>query len=352
MPFKSISARLFVMAAIRQKAKTKTRSRKTSVGTKRALPRVLCIVGPTSSGKTLLGIRLSKQFGGEIVNADARQVYREFDIGTGKPIGGKRTSKGGRSMYLFQDIPHYLMDYLPPSDLLTVAEWREKAMTAIRGIRDRGHIPLVVGGTGLYIQALVDNYQIPEVPPQDSFRKAMEGKTLPELVALLLRLDPAAEKLVDIKNPRRVLRALEVATFTGKPFTEQKGAAKPVIDPLLIAIKREREELRERIDQAVEAYVEAGWLDEIRRLHKSGIAWDAPAMTSIGYRELGAYIRGESTLEQAIEKTKRATWQYAKRQLTWFKRDQRIHWVKDEDEAEKLVAKWLKARAKSGTSKR
>jgi tRNA dimethylallyltransferase len=329
-----------------KKAKTKTLPRKAEGSTKRALLRVLCIVGPTSSGKTLLGIRLSKKFGGEIVNADARQVYREFDIGTGKPIGGKRTAKGGRNMYLFEDIPHYLMDYLPPSELLTVAEWRDKAMVAIRGIRDRGHLPLVVGGTGLYIQALVDNYQIPAVPPQDSFRKAMEGKTLAELVKLLLRLDPAAEKLVDIKNPRRVLRALEVATFTGKPFTEQKGAAKPLIDPLLIAMKRERDELRDRINQAVEAYVEAGWLDEIRRLHKSGIGWDAPAMTSIGYRELGTYIRGEATLEQAIERTKRATWQYAKRQLTWFKRDQRIHWVKDEEEAEKLVAKWLKARRK------
>lgn len=294
----------------------------------------------------MLGINLAKKFNGEIVNADARQVYREFDIGTGKPIGGKRTSKGGRSMYLFGDVPHYLMDYLPPSELLTVAEWREKAMTAIRGIRERGHLPLVVGGTGLYVQALVDNYQIPAVPPQDSFRKAMEGKTLEELVKLLLRLDPAAEKLVDIKNPRRVLRALEVATFTGKPFTEQKGAAKPVIDPLMIGVKREREELKERINLAVEAYVEAGWIDEIRRLHKSGIGWDAPAMTSIGYRELGAYIRGECTLEEAIERTKRATWQYAKRQLTWFKRDTRIHWVKDEAEAFKLVAKWLKVRAK------
>ncbi|MCE9586307.1 tRNA (adenosine(37)-N6)-dimethylallyltransferase MiaA [Candidatus Uhrbacteria bacterium] len=334
------------MAVAIRKAKTKTLSRNTGGGTKRALPRVLCIIGPTSSGKTLLGIRLAKKFGGEIVNADARQVYREFDIGTGKPMGGKRTSKGGRSMYLFEGVPHYLMDYLPPSDLLTVAEWREKAMTAIRGIRARGHLPLVVGGTGLYIQALVDNYQIPAVPPQDSFRRAMEGKPLAELVKLLLRLDPAAEKLVDIKNPRRVLRALEVATFTGKPFTEQKGAARPVIKPLLIAIKREREELRERIDLAVEAYVEAGWIDEIRRLHRSGIGWDAPAMTSIGYREFGSYIRGESTIEQAIERTKRATWQYAKRQLTWFRRDTRINWVKDEEEAEKLVAKWLKARTK------
>ncbi len=339
------------MALKPKKSKTKTLPAKSEAGTKRALLRVLCIVGPTSSGKTLLGIHLAKKFGGEIINADARQVYREFDIGTGKPLGGKRTAKGGRNMYLFEDVPHYLMDYLPPSELLTVVEWREKAMLAIRGIHKRGHVPLVVGGTGLYIQALVDNYVIPSVPPQETFRQAMAEKTLPQLVELLLRLDPQAKTLVDLKNPRRVLRALEVTTFSGKPFTSQKIAGKPLIDTFLIAIKREREELRDRINQAVEAYVEAGWIDEIRRLQKSGISWDAPAMTSIGYRELGTYIRGECSIEEAIERTKRATWQYAKRQITWFKRDKRIHWVKDEDEAEKLVAKWLKARGKSDTSK-
>lgn len=310
--------------------------------TKRALLRVLCIVGPTSSGKTLLGIRLAKRFGGEIINADARQVYQEFDIGTGKPIGGKRVNRGGLGYYQFEDVPHYLMDFLPPERVFTVAEWREKALLAARGIAKRKHLPLVVGGTGLYIQALIDNYQIPEVPPQQAFRDAMASKAAEELVAMLLRLDPKAAQVVDLKNPRRVLRALEVTTFTGKPFTELRTKAKPVVDPLLIAIRRSKDELRERINLAVETYVEAGWLDEIRRVRKLGIGWDAPAMTSIGYRELGAYLRGESSLDEAIAKTKEATWQYAKRQLTWFKRDNRIHWVDSEEEAERLVEKWLK----------
>lgn len=310
-------------------------------GTKRALPRVLCIVGPTSSGKTLLGIRLSKRFNGEIVNADARQVFQAFDIGTGKPQGGKRTAIGGRKMYLFEDVPHYLMDFLPPTGTMTVAEWQEKALVATKGITARKKLPIVVGGTGLYIQALVDNYNIPHVPPQSEFRKAMETKPLDELVNLLLRADPDAKDQVDLKNPRRVLRALEVSTFTGKPFTQQKGASKPVIDPFMIAIKREREELRERINLAVDAYIEAGWLDEIRKVRDMGIPWDAPAMTSIGYRELGAYIRGECGIDEAVRKTKSATWQYAKRQYTWFKRDQRIQWVASEDEAEELVDAWL-----------
>lgn len=311
------------------------------VGTKRALPRVLCIVGPTSSGKTSLGIRLAKRFDGEIINADARQVYQSFDIGTGKPLGGKRLSKSGLSYYLFDEIPHYLMDFLPPVRTFTMAEWRESALTAVNGITRRKHLPIIVGGTGLYVQALIDNYQIPEVPPQPAFREAMESKPLAELLSMLLRLDPEAKDVVDLQNPRRVLRALEVITFTGKPFTELRKKGAPIVEPFMIGFKRSREELRDRINDAVEAYVEAGWLDEIRRLRKEGIGWDSPAMTSIGYRELGAYIRGESSLDEAIAKTKEATWQYAKRQLTWFKRDQRIQWVTSEEEAEELVKKWL-----------
>ncbi len=305
------------------------------------LPKVLCIVGPTSSGKTGLGITLAKKHSGEIINADARQVYQEFSIGTGKPMGGKRICKDERCYYLYEDIPHYLMDFLPPGRPFTVAEWKEAAMTAVTGITNRTHLPIVVGGTGLYIQALVDNYQIPEVPPQPSFRDAMSKKPLEELVQMLIKLDPEAEKIVDLKNPRRVVRALEVITFTGEPFSEQRKKQEPIVEPFLIGIKHDRDVLRERFNQAVEHYIEAGWIDEIRRVKKEGVAWDAPAMTSIGYRELGEYVRGETSLEEAIQKTKEATWQYARRQMTWFKRDKRIHWVKDETEAEALVETWL-----------
>jgi len=311
------------------------------MNTKKKRPKVLCIVGPTSSGKTMLGITLAKKHHGEIINADARQVYQEFTIGTGKPVGGTRMCKDERCYYLFEDIPHYLMDFLPPERPFTVAEWKDVAMTAVNGITKRDHLPIVVGGTGLYIQALVDNYDIPEVPPQTSFREAMSEKPLDELVAMLIKLDPEAEKVVDLKNPRRVIRALEVITFTGEPFTEQRKKKDPIVEPFRIGFKRDRQELKERINKAVEAYVEAGWIDEIRRVRKLGIPWDAPAMTSIGYRELGCYVRGECDLEDAIQKTKEATWQYARRQITWFKRDKRIHWINSEREAETLVEDWL-----------
>ena len=308
---------------------------------RRALPRVLFIVGPTSSGKTSLGLALAKKFNGEVINADARQVYKDFNIGTGKPPEGQWGRYQRRRAFLVQGVPHYLMDFLPPTNVFTVAQWRDKAMKAIRFIKRRGHLPMVVGGTGLYIQALIDNYKIPAVPPQPKFREAMETKPLSELTDMLRRLDPKALEVVDLKNQRRVLRALEVITFTGKPFTAQRQKARPKVEALMISMAWPREELYRRIDEAAERMIEEGWTDEIRRLHEQGIAWDAPAMTSIGYGELGAYVRGECLLEDAIAKAKRATRQYAKRQMTWFRRDKRIIWVKSEAEASSLVGEWL-----------
>ena len=310
-------------------------------GTKRALPRVLCIVGPTSGGKTKLGIELAKQFDGEIINADARQVYSGFDIGTGKPSDGSQGVYRRRKTFLVDGVPHELMDFLPPTRTFSVAEWRDETMKAIRRITARHHLPIVVGGTGLYIQALVDHYRIPEVPSQPAFRSAMESKTLDELVVSMMRLDPDAARVVDLKNRRRVLRALEVITFTGKPFSKQRTREEPDVEVLMIAPKHSREALHERINASVEKMIERGWIDEIRLLRDRGVAWNAPAMSSIGYRELGAYIRGETTLDLAIEQVKRATRQYAKRQMTWFRRDERIHWIADDSEAMTLVSRWL-----------
>ena len=183
----------------------------------RKLPRVVCLVGPTSSGKTDLGLRLAKAFNGEIINADSRQIYKGFDIGTGKPRG-KRGSFDGQRAFMVEGVPHYMMDFLDPLKTFTVAEWRDKTLVAIRGIIRRKRLPIVVGGTGLYIKSLVDNLLFPHVEPQPAMRKAFEGRPLEELVRLLLGLDSDAAQAVDLKNPRRVIRALEVATLTGKPF--------------------------------------------------------------------------------------------------------------------------------------
>jgi tRNA dimethylallyltransferase len=233
------------------------------------------------------------------------------------------------------------MDFLAPTKVISVAEWKTMALTAIKGITKRGHLPIVVGGTGLYVKALVDNYSFPMVEPKPQLRAAFEQKPLPELVALLLKLDPAAAEAVDLKNPRRVIRALEVATFTGRPFTEQRTIGKPVVDAFQVGIVFSRQELFRRIDAEIEGMIEHGWIDEIREIVRKGIPQDAPAMTSIGYRQLLLYIKGEKTLDKAIEDCKKAVHDYAKRQETWYKRDPRIHWAHSAKDAIKMTREWL-----------
>lgn len=304
------------------------------------LPRIVCVVGPTSSGKTALGIRLAKKLKGEIVNADARQIYKYFDIGTGKPQGKPGMAYGHRA-YIVKGVPHYLMDFLDPREAFTVVEWRERAVRAMRGILGRQHLPIIVGGTGLYLSALIDNFSFPKVAPHPVMRKAFETKPLAELIALLLKLDPSAAQTVDMKNPRRVIRALEVATFTGRPFTEQKTLARPQFDVFQVGIRWSREDLFRRIDAEIDAMVIRGWVDEVQRVIKNHIPNTAPAMSSIGYRELLEYLNGAGTLPSAISATKQAVHKYAKRQETWFKRDIRIRWAKNESEAMKLVKGWL-----------
>lgn len=306
------------------------------------IPRIVCVVGPTASGKTQIGLALAKEFHGEVVNADARQVYRGFDIGTGKPVGGRRVRIHGEVAYIVKGIPHYLMDILAPVKIYTVAEWRKRALSCIEKIRRRGRLPIVVGGTGLYTQSLIDHYRIPPIAPNPAFRAAMEDKTIPELMRMLEMMDPESAKLIDSHNRRRVVRALEVITFSGKPFSAQRIQAPPLVDPLLIGWARTREDLHQMIDRSVDNMMREGWMQEVAGLAASGIPWDAPAMTSIGYKELGTVLRGEERdLEKVVAEIKRATRHYAKRQMTWFKRDPRIRWVSSIYEAKERVRAWL-----------
>ena len=332
---------------------------------KSKLPRVLFVVGPTSSSKTSVSLQLARMYSGEIINADARQVYKGLSIGTGKPPGRRGKFRGHDAYFVrvpyahlieemhrknyknkkdlpqYSEVPHYLMDFLPPENLISVAEWRERAYKAIKGIVRRGNLPIVVGGTGLYIKALIDNFSIPKVPPNPGLRSSFEKQPLKKLVEHLLTIDPSADTAIDLKNPRRVIRAIEICTFTGKPIKELRVKKPPIIDAFQVAIKFSREELRRRIDSSIDRMMEEGWPEEVRKLHKSGINWDAPAMTSIGYRDMGRYIRGEIMLDEAIRLTKISTYQYAKRQETWFKRDPRIHWVNNKKQAIELVTKWI-----------
>ncbi len=305
-----------------------------------ALPRVLCIVGPTSSGKTALSLRLAKRYNGEIINADACQVYRQLTIGTGKPTGKWGPLDEGQA-YFVESIPHHLMDVLDPLEKLTVAEWRERAVVCIRQILKRGHVPIVVGGTGLYIKALVDNLDFPKVAPQAELRAELEKKSLAELVELLIEKDPEGAKIVDLKNPRRVIRALEVCYATGNTFSELQKTRPAEFTFLQIGIQHTREELYQRIETEVDHMIERGWIDEIRSLMQAGIPADAPAMSAIGYQELRDFVEGKRSFDEAVRACKQAVRNYAKRQETWFKKDQRIQWLVAEADIEVIVDRFL-----------
>jgi tRNA dimethylallyltransferase len=306
------------------------------------LPRAVFVIGPTSSGKTSLGVKIARQFEGEIINADARQIYRQVHIGTGKPIGESKLYQRRHRAFIHQEIPHYLMDFLPPSETYSAVDWRNAAMKAIQGIRRRKHLPIIVGGTGLYIASIIDHLDFPDVPPQPLLRAAYEAKPLEDLVHLLLRIDPDAEVEVDLKNKRRVIRALELMTFTGQKMAELRKKGPPLVDALQIGIERSREELYARADAEIDQMVERGLVEEVGLLLSKGVSESSPAFTSLGYREVAAHLRGEMTRDAAIDCIKKITHAYIRRQITWFKRDPRIVWVKNEQEGMRIVEKWLR----------
>jgi tRNA dimethylallyltransferase len=297
------------------------------------------IVGPTATGKTSLALALAARLHGEIVSADSRQVYQGMDIGTAKPTPEQRAL-----------VPHHLLDSVPPNAPYSLAEYQADAHAAIAGIQARGHLPLLVGGTGLYIRAVVDNLAIPAVPPQWEVRSALEKQARTEgaaaLHARLAALDPASAARIDPANTRRLIRALEVCLATGQPFSAQQGARPSPYRPLLLGLTCERTILYERADRRVDAMIAAGLVNEVRALIARGYDWHLPAMTGLGYGEIGAYLRGEATLESAIQQIKHHTHSYIRRQYTWFRPDARIRWLdcaapELEEEALAAISAWL-----------
>lgn len=297
--------------------------------------KVLAIVGPTASGKTTLAIDLAKRISSfEAINADSRQVYRYMDIGTAKPTAEERAA-----------LPHWLIDIVYPDEPFSLGRWLDLAREALETIWGRGHVPVVVGGTGQYVWALIEGWRVPEVPPQEDLRREMESRAPEDLLAELARIDPASEEYIQPQNVRRVIRALEVYHATGKPFSYWRTKDAPNFDALLLGTRLSREALYARIDTRVGAMIEAGFLDEVRGLRDRGYSCDLPAMSGIGYRELCEHLGGELSLDAAIERTKTGTHRLARHQNAWFKAsDKRIHWLDANgitDEAARLVKGWL-----------
>lgn len=295
------------------------------------LPKIIVVVGPTASGKSSLALSLAHTFDGEIVNADSRQLYSEMIIGTAMPTFDD--AKTGAMMV--ETIPHHLYAIASPANPMTVTEYTEKADTITHEILEHSHIPLVVGGTGFYVQSIVDTIEFPHAPPNEVLRQQLEKLPLSKLQEMLKEKNPVAYARIDIKNPRRVMRALEIAEAGAGDWVRLE----PRYDVLMLGVRREREVLFATIDTRVDQMMRDGLLEEVEMLSKK--YGDAPTFDAIGYKELIRFLKNEITLEKAVEEIKQHTRDYAKRQLTWFSRDIRIHWVTTVEDAKKLVADFL-----------
>lgn len=290
------------------------------------LPKLIVILGPTASGKTELAIKLAKKFNGEIISADSRQVYKEMDIGTAKPI--KKELK---------TVPYYLIDIINPKKDFNVAVYKELAVKKIKEIQRRKKVPFLVGGTGLYIKAIVENIDFPKVIPDKKLRMKLEEKTERELFKIYKKLDPEGAKFIDKKNKRRLIRAIEVCKSTGESFWQNRKKQKPIFDVLEIGIKKS--DLKKRIERRTETMFKLGLEEEAKKLHRK-YGW-IPSLQTIGYREFKEYFEGKITEEETKELINIHTLQFVKRQITWFKRDKKIIWLKSSSQIEKAIKIFL-----------
>jgi tRNA dimethylallyltransferase len=304
------------------------------------LPKLIVILGPTASGKSKLALKLAKKINGEVVSADSRQIYGGMDIGTAK-IEFTRTQEHKNTRTIFhpktaEGIPHHMIDIVNPDEEYTLAQYKKQAIKVIKNIQKRGKMPFLVGGTGLYIQVIVDNLQIPKVPPNKALRSRLKNKSNEELLAKLKKLDPESTKQIDPHNKRRLIRAIEVCKVTGQAFSQQIKKGEPLFDVLQIGIKVPREELYKRINLRVEKMIRMGLVEEVKKLTKT-YSFDLPSMSGIGYKEIIMYLQGKIGWDEAKELIKRNTRRYARRQMTWFRGDRRIKWVEGYKEGERLV---------------
>jgi tRNA dimethylallyltransferase len=298
---------------------------------------LIVLVGPTAVGKTATAIELAEQLDGEIVSADSRYLYCGMDIGTAKPSPAERAR-----------VPHHLIDVTPPDQSWTLAQFQEAALAAMRDIHARGKFPLLVGGTGQYIRAVTEGWLPPPRSPAGEVRAELEAALardgLDAIVARLRAVDPASAERVDLKNPRRVIRALEVVLATGESFVTQRRKAPPPWAITTLGLTMPRPALYARIDARVEAMMQAGLLDEVKALAAQGYGWELPAMSALGYKQIGEYLRGECDLAEAVGRIKRETRRFVRRQANWFKpTDPNIHWFEVSQTAVADMTEYLRS---------
>ena len=288
-------------------------------------PKIVCVVGPTASGKTKMGVAIAKRFGGEVVSVDSMQIYRGMTVGTAAPTAEE-----------MEGVPHHMIAVADPSESWSVARFTEVADACIQDILSRGKLPVLVGGTGLYLDALVRGNRFAEGRAGGAIREALQQRMAEEGAAVLLEelraIDPEAAEKLHLKDEKRILRALEVWQETGKTITAHNRETQAVPDKyeaIYLGLDfQNRDDLRARIDRRVDIMVEKGLLQEVRGLLSSGIPRTATALQAIGYKQFLAVEEGCATVEEAVEEVKLRSRQYAKRQLTWLRRNEAIHWIR------------------------
>lgn len=289
--------------------------------------KVLVLAGPTAVGKTRLAVEWANRFHGEIIGADSRQIYRHMDIGTAKPTPEEQASA-----------THHMIDVVNPDETLTLAEYQERAAALIHEIHGRGRLPMLVGGTGLYITAVMEGWQIPEVPPNPELRAELEQKSAEELFAQLEPLDPITAARIDRSNPRRLVRALEVTLTTGRPFSELRQKNPPDYEALYLALTMDRAALYAQADARVDSMLATGWIEEAQKLQ--GYAPTLPSMSALGYPQIFAYLRGELAYEEMRQQIQHATHKFIRRQYTWLRgHDPGWQWITQDVSPQ--IANWL-----------
>jgi tRNA dimethylallyltransferase len=292
---------------------------------------LIAVVGPTATGKSRLAVRLAQEFDGEIIGADSRQVYRHLDIGTAKPDGQELAG-----------VPHHLIDIINPNEDFGLAQYQHLAYRVLEDISQRDKLALLAGGSGLYLWAVLEGWVIPKVAPDPELRHELEqraenGEGL-ELYRELMEIDPAAARKIDPRNLRRLIRALEVSKYSDVLFSQQQRKDGSPFDALIIGLTAERPELYRRIDSRVDSMIEQGLVEEVRKLADLGLSRDLPALSGIGYKQIGAFLEGGLTLAEAIQQIKTETHRLVRRQYNWFRlTDDRINWFDITDDFEQEV---------------
>lgn len=307
-------------------------------------PKILVIVGPTASGKSSLAVKLARKFsaqggpasgwnGAEIISADSRQVYKGLNLGTGKIT--KRETRG---------IPHYMLDVISPKKIYTVADYVKKARQFLTMIYHNHKLPIIVGGSGFYIDALVYNQKFPEVKPNIKLRKKLQKMNVEELFKILKRMDPERAKRIDKHNKVRIIRALEIVESIGKVPTIEHRTWNIEHDKeyLFIGIKPDNKTLRKNIHRRLFARIREGMIEEVKKLHKQGLSWKRMEELGLEYRYIARFLQNKISKVEMLKQLESASWQYSRRQMTWFKRNKNIHWFEPDKVSEKQIISLIK----------